>query len=149
MKEIYLFKTMDPKQLEKLGKGAASKSYGPGEDIFTQGDPATALYIVKFGSVRIHQKSSKGDRIEISTLGTGSHFGEMAFLDSEKRSASVTAIESTEIITLPFEWLRKQLDEDKEISLRFYQSLAHFLCGRLRVTTNDLSFVREKNLRFQ
>ena len=34
-----------------------------------------------------------------------------------------------------------------ERAVKFYRSLALFLCGRLRLTTTDLSFAREKNLR--
>ncbi len=132
--------------MELVSEIARRETFAPNDDIFSQGDKATALYVIKFGSVRIHQKSSEGDNIEVASLGTGSHFGEMAFIDSEPRSASATAIEKSEIVVLDYERLAEVLKKDKDIALEFYKELGHFLCGRLRITTNDLSFIREKNL---
>ena len=43
--------------------------------------------------------------------------------------------------------LRKVLDANPTISVKVYHSIALFLCGRLRVTTTDLSFARERNIR--
>jgi hypothetical protein len=38
------------------------------------------------------------------------------------------------------------LNQDAAAALAFYRELSHFLAGRLRMTTNDLNFAREKNL---
>ena len=147
LQNVYLFKEMTPAELEKIEGIVQVSSYIPGDEIFSQGDDATALYVIKYGSVRIQQKSSNGDNIDVATLGTGSHFGEMAFVDGEKRSATVTAIERTEIVSIDFSNLRKLLDAQPIIAVKLFKALSHFLCGRLRITTNDLSFAREKNLR--
>src|SRR5690606_29086689 len=104
------------------------------------------LYVIKYGSVRIHQKTVSGENMEVAILGTGSHFGEMAFLDGESRSASATAAEKSDIVELDYEKLQMILKENFPIAVHFYRELAQFLCGRLRVTTNDLGFAREKNL---
>lgn len=147
LQNIYLFKEMTPADLGKINAIATVSSYSPGDEIFLQGGEAHALYIIKFGSVRIQQHSSAGDSIDVATLGTGSHFGEMAFVDGEKRSATVTVVENTEIVALDFSQLREVLDANPLMAVKFYKSLCHFLCGRLRITTNDLSFARERNLR--
>ncbi|MCM2281566.1 MAG: cyclic nucleotide-binding domain-containing protein [Bdellovibrionaceae bacterium] len=144
---VYLFKDMTPAELEKIGTIAKQSSYVPGDEIFNQGDEAHSLYVIRYGSVRIQQKSKEGDGVDVAHLGTGSHFGEMAFVDGEKRSATVSVVEKTEIVSLDFDGLRKVLDANPGIAVKFYKSLCLFLCGRLRITTNDLSFAREKNLR--
>jgi CRP/FNR family cyclic AMP-dependent transcriptional regulator len=148
LQDIYLFKQMTDKEMMVISEAVETKSYAPGEDIFNQDDTAMALYVIKFGSVRIRKKSSGGDNIEVATLGTGSHFGEMAFVDGEKRSATATAIEKSDIIKISYDKLRSRLEENPVIAAKFYSSLSHFLCGRLRITTNDLSFSRELNLRY-
>src|SRR5690606_20952245 len=101
---------MTPDELEKISVVAKINSHHPGEEIFIQGEKARALYVIKFGSVKIQQSGKSGDEVNITTLGTGSHFGEMAFVDGEPRSATVAAIEPTEIVTLDFEALRGVLD---------------------------------------
>lgn len=143
---IYLFKEMEDSELEIINEISEVETFNAGDDIFSQGDKATSLYVISFGSVKIHIKSSEGDNIEVANLGTGSHFGEMALLDDENRSASATAMEKTDIVTINYDKLIEVLIKYPSIAVHFYQALAKFLCGRLRITTNDLSFAREKNI---
>jgi len=146
LQNVYLFKGLTQPHLDMIGEVASIETYSPGDDIFTQGDKAMALYVVKFGSVRILQRTHSGESIEVAALGAGSHFGEMAFVDGELRSASASAIEKSEIIYIPYTNLEKLLKTNPAIAVHVYRELAHFLCGRLRMTTQDLGFAREKNL---
>lgn len=146
LKNIYLFKLLNNDELELISETSEINTYAPGEDIFSQEDVATSMYVINFGSVRIHIKGTEGDNIEVANLGTGSHFGEMAFLDGEKRSASATALEKTDIVSINYDKLNTLLKEYPSVAVKVYQALSKFLCGRLRITTNDLSFAREKNI---
>jgi len=146
LQNIYLFKRLTAPELEVVSEAATIESFDAGADVFNQKDAAKALYVIKSGSVRIHQRSSTGDNIEVAILGTGSHFGEMGYVDGEVRSASASVVEKSEIIVFSYDKLRLMMAEYPGIAVKFYQELALFLCGRLRITTNDLSFAREKNL---
>lgn len=146
LQNIYLFKRLSGEELEMISEAASVETFGSADEIFAQGDKALGLYVIKYGSIRIHQRSTSGDVIEVASLGTGSHFGEMGFVDGEPRSASATALEKSDIVVFSYDKLRMVLDRHSTIAVKFYQELAHFLCGRLRITTNDLSFAREKNL---
>ncbi|HVK60516.1 MAG TPA: cyclic nucleotide-binding domain-containing protein [Bdellovibrionales bacterium] len=146
LQNVYLFKELTPKELETVAAIAQTTGYNPGDEVFSAGDEARSLYVIKHGSVKI-QHSGKNESINVATLGTGSHFGEMAFVDGEKRSATVSVIEKGELVSLDFQDLRRTLDANPAIAVKVYRSLAHFLCGRLRITTTDLSFAREKNMR--
>ena len=146
LQNIYLFKEMSSEELDKINEISEVKTYSPGDDIFGQNEAATSLYVISFGSVKIHIKSSEGDNIEVANLGTGSHFGEMALIDGEERSATATAIEKTDIIAIDYEKVDQLLKEYPSVAVKFYKALSKFLCGRLRITTNDLSFAREKNI---
>ena len=148
LKNLYLFKTMSDQELSLINEIAVSDALPAGEEVFSQSNEATALYIVKLGSVRIYRTLKTGDPIEVAVLGSGSHLGEMALLDGEKRSASATTIERTELIRIDFDKLHQLLEKNNGIAVKFYKAIATFLCGRLRVTTEDLSFAREKNLRY-
>jgi CRP/FNR family cyclic AMP-dependent transcriptional regulator len=146
LKKLYLFKDLNDKELGLVEKAASTKIYVPGDEIFSQGERATALYLIQNGSVRIHQRSEKGDGVEVARLAAGAHFGEMPFLDGETRSATATAIESTSILVLDYDKLGAIMIEHAGIATHFYRQFALFLCGRLRVTTHDLSFARGQNL---
>jgi CRP/FNR family transcriptional regulator, cyclic AMP receptor protein len=147
LKNIYLFREMTNDEIKKVSELAQLDTWQRGDELFTQGENAKALYVIKYGSVRIYQKGSAGDKIEVAILGTGSHFGEMAFIDGEKRSATAEVMEKSEIFRIDYDKLNSFLKVSPGTAVTFYKALSHFLCGRLRVTTTDLSFSREMNLR--
>src|ERR1044071_8037699 len=92
-KNVYLFENMTSDMLKHRAEVSRTESWNRGDEVFSQGDKATALYIIKSGSVRVHKKGASGDSIEVAVLGTGSHFGEMAYIDGEMRSAAVEVLE--------------------------------------------------------
>lgn len=60
--------------------------YKAGEVIFSQGDTADKMYVVKEGQVEI----ISGDTV-VDTAGVGELLGEMALIDSSARSATAKA----------------------------------------------------------
>ena len=146
LQNVYLFKTMTMDEVLKINQIAESLTVMPGDEVFNEGEKATAMYVIRFGSVRIYQNSKENDKVEVALLGTGSHFGEMAMIDQEPRSASVVAVEKSEVIRLDYEKLKTVLNKNPIVAVKFYEALCQFLCGRLRITTKDMSFAREKNL---
>jgi len=141
LKNVYLFKTLSDKQLAAVGALGQTENFMRGDTIFVRGEPAKGMYFIKHGSVTIQQSG-----IDVATLGAGSHFGEMAFVDAEPRSASAVAQEQSELVVIPYESLASYLKTNTDAAVVFYRELAHFLAGRLRATTSDLSYAREKNL---
>lgn len=146
LQNVYLFKNMNPEEILKIQSAAETQTLLPGDEVFTEGDKALAMYVIRYGTVRLYQNSSESDKLEIGVLGTGAHLGEMPFIDKETRSATAVAVEKCELVRLDYDKLREVLSKHPAIAVKFYESLCHFLCGRLRITTKDLSFAREKNL---
>lgn len=68
--------------------------YSSGQVVFEEGYPADGVYLICSGKVKV-VKYRAGKEILLATLGEGSIFGEMAFIDSRPRSATVIAIEDT------------------------------------------------------
>lgn len=60
------------------------------EEIFHEGDPGDAWYVVFEGQVKVLKESENGPT-QVATLGPGACFGEMAILDGMARSATVRA----------------------------------------------------------
>jgi CRP-like cAMP-binding protein len=146
LQNVYLFKTLTPEELDAVSALGEAQSFAAGDTIFLRGEPAKALYLIKFGAIKIQQSTKSGDSLDVATLSTGSHFGEMAFVDGERRSATATACDRGELVVIPYEKLQVLLQKNSAIAVKIYRELAHFIAGRLRVTTSDLSFVKEKNL---
>lgn len=147
LKPIYLFKDLSDSELKKIADIATIKNFMPGEEVFSVGQKATAFYVVIMGSVKLSVGSASGDEIQIRTLGSGSHFGEMPMLDGELRSASVSAMESSAIAEIPYEKFSTLLESDSAMAVKVYRAISRYLAVRLRSTTGDLNQLKE--LKFQ
>src|SRR6185436_4666732 len=87
------------------------------------------LYIIAAGQVRVHD----GERT-LNILHSGEVFGEMAALDPEVRSASVTAVTDTRLFRLEREPLYQVMAQRIEVT----QGIIHVLSQRLRTSLRDM-----------
>ncbi|MBT6084567.1 MAG: EAL domain-containing protein [Rhodospirillaceae bacterium] len=76
-----------------------SKTYSAGQKIFAMGDEGRNAYFIERGRVQVSLPKDDGETI-IAELGKGEIFGEMSMIDDVPRSATVTAVEDTEIIVI-------------------------------------------------
>jgi CRP/FNR family transcriptional regulator/CRP/FNR family cyclic AMP-dependent transcriptional regulator len=100
--------------------------------VFNQGDPGREMYIVKSGRLKISVTSEEGRELSFFILGKGDIFGELALLDGERRSATVTAAEPSELLVLHHQDFRELLQKHQQIGLK----LLSILAGRVRATTD-------------
>lgn len=143
LNSIYLFADFNETDFRKIAAIAEEKHYVQGQDFFTVGETASAFYVVLMGTVKLTVNSGEGDEIQIRNFGSGSHFGEMPFIDGEKRSASVQAVENCRVLEFPYRKLQGLLEQDPAMAVKFYRATARFLALRLRATTADLNQLRE------
>jgi len=76
-------------------------------------------------------------------MGPGQHFGEMAIIYDDTRSATVEVIENTGLVRIKRDDLENLLAQDDILAHRVYKALIKYLSRRLRQTTTDLTFMRE------
>lgn len=117
---------LDDKALfEKSGR-----TFKAGETIFSEAEPGNEMYLIKTGRVKVICSEKKGTKV-LSVLGAGSLFGEMALIEAKPRSATVVAIEKTEVLVLTFSDLEQIISGKPE----FLFKLIQVLCNRIRFTT--------------
>ncbi|MGZ3769047.1 MAG: Crp/Fnr family transcriptional regulator [Bdellovibrio sp.] len=78
--------------------------------LFREGDAPDAMYIVKSGSLAV-TKTKGNSEIILAEIGTGAMVGEMALFDKKPRSANVKALKDSEVISLPYDSLTRQMDQ--------------------------------------
>jgi CRP-like cAMP-binding protein len=98
----------------------------PGETLIREGEYGDCMYIIVDGQVRVH----RGEHT-VLTLGPGKSVGELAVLDPEPRSASVTAVADTHLFRIERDAFDEVMADRPEIARGVIQAL----CQRLRMTT--------------
>ncbi len=125
---VELFSSLDKKELQTLAKSSQERTYSAGTKLFSQGDSGAGLYILKSGKVSITQKSgAQGAEKEINTVGAGETLGEMALLDDQPRSATVTAVEDVTALLLPVWEFRGAIKSHPDIALKLLAVLSRRL----------------------
>jgi hypothetical protein len=88
-----------------------------GEVIVREGDPGDSMFIVSTGEVRATVLRS-GQQLPVATMRDGDFFGEMAVLTGEPRTATVTAVKSTELLELSREHLSEICARHPEVEAK-------------------------------
>jgi CRP-like cAMP-binding protein len=119
-----VFEDLSPAELEQIKLQAVRKHYKKGKTIFREGDDADFIYFVESGEVGISvQKFTEEE--EISALGPGEYFGEMAVLYKNRRTATVVAREDTELLTIEHADFMKMMVTHPVLALRINEILAN------------------------
>jgi putative YpdA family bacillithiol system oxidoreductase len=97
--QSYLFPGLSHSVLSPLADLSKVQGFEKGATIIKEGDTGDAFYFLRSGRVKI-SKIREGREVVLAYLAAGQYFGEMALLSGEPRMASVTAIDSVEVIQL-------------------------------------------------
>ncbi|MGZ6235997.1 MAG: cyclic nucleotide-binding domain-containing protein [Syntrophales bacterium] len=105
--------------------------------IFRQGDPGDKFYIIHSGKVRVFRKDADGLETDLSVLGAGESFGEMALLTGEVRSANVEAVKETRLMVLSKEQFDLILKDFPHITLFFVKQMSGLLLRNERIIEKE------------
>ena len=137
-RNIALFKGLNPDELAEIQAICRPVVYAPGERLFREGQPGHDMLIIESGEVFIFKETPIGEKIELNTLKAGDTLGEMALVDSEKRSAFATAsteVHAYQIQRKDFMKLRNQMSP---AFFKLMQKIALITCGRVRGLTDKI-----------
>ena len=123
MKGVDLFRDISGEEVSHVAQIAEEREFGKEQVIFEEGDAGDSMFIIVDGAVRIH----KGEK-EIAVLSKGKFIGEMALLDQEPRSASITTTEETMLLEINGEDFYDLMASRMEIM----QGIVKVLTQRLR-----------------
>lgn len=108
----------DPKVfLASAGIGRAEGHYKPKQAVFSQGEPADAVFYIQEGSVRLSVLSKQGKEATIAMLGSGDFLGEGCIAsDQPIRLATATAITYCAVLKIEKEEMLRTLHAEHGFS---------------------------------
>ena len=100
LREVSLFEGLSENELRALGDVAITRQYPKGNVILLAEEEGDTMYVILRGKVKISIISEDGREIILEIFQEHDFFGEMSLLDSGPRSATVIAMEDTELLML-------------------------------------------------
>jgi CRP-like cAMP-binding protein len=119
-----LMRHLPAEQIERILPCIHDRQLKKGEILFRTGDPGDALYIVGSGKVEVlsedprtedsHGSSASGSAIAV--LGNGNAFGEMSLLGGDPRTATIRAVEDTDLLKINKDDFERLVAEDPQMA---------------------------------
>jgi CRP/FNR family transcriptional regulator, cyclic AMP receptor protein len=130
---VRAFQGLTPAEIGDVLAHAEKCSFDPEMVIVKEGSGGAFMYIIIDGEAAVAKKGRNAD-VELARLGPTDSFGEMALVDNETRSASVTALTPCILVRLD----DKTINARPEIGLKVYRNISRVLAARLRTADEAL-----------
>ncbi|MEE8398878.1 MAG: serine/threonine-protein kinase [Desulfobacterales bacterium] len=131
LKKLRFFEDFTASELAEVLRTTQWLRCDPEEKIITEGDMDDCFYIVISGKVRVTRRNRK-----LAVLGAGECFGEMAYLGTQKRTATIQAQGSTILMKINASVVAQT---SLSTQLSFYKVFSHTLIERLNHTSEASS----------
>ena len=116
--------------LSRFSPGKSRRDYLAGEYIFSQGDPANAVFYIQSGKVNLTVVSMSGKEAVIAHLPVDSFFGEASLAGEALRISSASALQSSTIVRIEKSAMAGLLHGEQEFAQHFRQ---HLLSRNIRM----------------
>jgi CRP/FNR family cyclic AMP-dependent transcriptional regulator len=140
--DVPIFASLDEESRRELARLCTYCDYQPGEILFRQGDPASAMYLVLDGEVTMSITTPANQELVVATMRRGDFFGELAMLDGSPRSATANVIRHTKLLRLRREDFVALLGRQPELAVVMLASIA----TRLRATNEMFAHHAARNV---
>lgn len=147
LSKIKLFDTLkdDEERMTLLARIAAWQKCKAGDEVISEGMEGSELYILYSGKVSVHKRTLEREPYTIVTLRDYEDvfFGELALMDREVRSASVTAETDCEFLVINRDDFTRLGEEDPRLGLLVTRAIGKELSKRLRKANQDIIILFE------
>jgi CRP-like cAMP-binding protein len=140
LSSVSIFTSLGEGDLDNLLRVTTTKRLDKKEVLFRKGDPGKQLYGVLSGRLKVMASAADGRELVFNLMGPGEVIGEIALMDSDARSATVVAVERSELLTLHRRELFPFLERHPKVAIRLAGVLARRL-RRLSEHTEDALFL--------
>jgi CRP/FNR family cyclic AMP-dependent transcriptional regulator len=119
--------------LAKVGEGRSIATYRKSQIVFSQGDPADAVFYIQKGKVKVTVVSDQGKEAVVAILEADEFFGEACLAGQAQRISTVAAMTETAIVRLEKAAIIRVIHEEPAFSEMF---MAHLLGRTIRVESD-------------
>lgn len=144
--KIFLLQDMDAAEVKEVLAISTPRTFLVGAVIIQEGEAGTSMFMMERGEVEITKRLGivlddevPRERIIIRLMADeGVCFGEMALLENEPRSATVTAATECQVWEIGREDFMRLLQQNRDLGCKILLRLAQLLSRYLRKTNQDM-----------
>jgi len=125
--EFSLFTDLEESERKSIEQRCHKRTYARNETILDKGSQSREVFFVLKGAVSVITFSPAGREVTLASVKAGDFFGELAAIDGQPRSASVSAIEKTEIAIMPPDLFNELVRTRAIVSFRLLERLARMV----------------------
>ncbi|MBN2386405.1 MAG: Crp/Fnr family transcriptional regulator [Anaerolineales bacterium] len=128
--EIALLRGLNTEQLAWVAQRAHRRFFPAGTNVLLAEDPGEAVYVILYGTIKVHIEQPDGRDVILSILGVGDTLGEMSLIDSVGRSASALTLEDSLLLWMDRHTFQTMLDDFPPVA----RNLVRILSARVRLS---------------
>ncbi len=100
LRGIALFRRLPPALLSKIASWFEPVRVKAGDTVIEEGQPGEAFYVIQKGLCQVMHRRDEASEEELARLGPGEYFGEISLVLGRPTTATVRALEPTELLQL-------------------------------------------------
>ena len=125
-------------QRDRIFRRLEIASFRAGDVVFSKGSEPTHIYIVKSGTLELRVTDDGYTVVKRKKLAVGESFGEASLMSMRRHSASVVALEDSEVLAISRHSLIALQHEDITLFALLMMNIARELARRLKFTDDVL-----------
>lgn len=132
-------KLMTSQEVTEIRALARERAVSKGDVLFKEGTRGEAAHVVLSGFLEVRKNVPGMGNTVIAQLGMNAVVGEMALLTDTPRSATVIAIEDSELLEIPKAAFDALLQKQSVAALKVCRNIAIMLAERLQKVNKDVA----------
>src|SRR4051812_10557309 len=124
---VPLFSGLQRDEIQRFADLTRERSYPKGSVILFQDDPGDSLFVLRAGRVKVVLIGEDGREVILGVLEPGAHFGELALIDDQPRSAHVIAMDDAQLLILRREDFRRRVEANPSVAWALLTELSRRL----------------------
>lgn len=149
VRQCALLKALDPADLDRLIDAGSVIRLARNQHLFSQGDPAKALFLVLEGQVKLSRLAPDGGEAVVHVFRVGETFAEAAMFMGGRYPVTATAVTDSRLASISNARLREQVLEKPETAFAMLASMAqHLKVLVAQIEQMKLMTTRQRAIRF-
>ena len=140
---LWIFKNLEPREVEALSHEALRKRWDKGQALFSQGDPADEMFLIKGGRIKLSKVIEDGTELTLDIRKAGDFVGENMFSEEGEYPVSAYCLEDTMTCGFSRGQFEEMILQHPKVGLRIIKNLSERITwltmrvGSMAVTNID------------